>query len=94
MLGFLIALGCGFATPYLQTPLGEPVANALREHMEIEIGEVRVIAFILAMLIAAILSALFDSGSPFTIILGGAIGYFALRASAVLRKVVENRPED
>lgn len=79
MLAFIIAIAAGFATPYLQGPVGQNIAKPLSEHMTLESGEHRLIAFIVAMLLGAIVIALTGGGSPFWVILGGGIGVFLAR---------------
>ena len=76
MLGFIIAVIAGFLTPHLEAPVGKPVAKAIEGFVELEAGETRLFSFIVAMLIAGVLCALFDTGSPLGVMLGGAIGYF------------------
>jgi len=51
----------------------------------------RLLSFILVMLIAGIVAELLDSGSAFWIILGGALGYFALRLVAAAQAFLEQR---
>jgi hypothetical protein len=43
------------------------------------------------MLVAALLAEILDSGSPFWIILGGAVGLFGTRLLALVRKAVSDR---
>lgn len=79
MLGFLISVAAGFATPALEGPVARPVARAIGTNIELKDGELRVLAFMLAMVIAAILCAVFSSGSPLGLAVGGMIGYFGTR---------------
>ena len=94
MLGFLIAVAAGFLTPYSEEPLAKPLAETMRRHMAIEPGEVRLLAFVLMMVAAGLLSALFDSGNALGLAIGGGLGYFLLRLVAALRVIVEGRKPD
>lgn len=91
MLGFLIAVAAGFLTPQLETPVAAPIKKALEQHMPVTPNETRLIAFMVALVAAAILSALMESGTTFGIIIGAILGYFGMRIYTVLRKVIEGR---
>lgn len=94
MFGFLIAVVAGFLTPHIETPLARPVARALEGQMTLEAHELRLIAFMIMLLAAAILSALMDTGSVFTVVLGAIIGYFLLRIVGVVKAAVDGKPRD
>ncbi|WP_281983068.1 hypothetical protein [Thalassorhabdomicrobium marinisediminis] len=91
MFGFLIAVIAGAATPKLETPLARPLARALREHIPVAAEEVRVLAFMIALVCAAVLCALFDAGTPLGLAVGGALGYFGQRVWRVIAREVERR---
>ena len=91
MLGFLIAAAAGYLTPHLEGPVAGPVSKALEAYFPIAAFEKRLIAFMAALLGAAILAAVFNTGSVFGIIIGGILGYFGARIFAVLKKVIEGR---
>lgn len=91
MLGFIIAVVAGFLTPHLEAPVARPVADAIRGSVELEAGETRLFSFIIAMLIAGVLCALLNTGSPLGVILGGAIGYFGLRLTASAKSAIDKR---
>jgi len=91
MFGFLIAIAAGAATPSIEVPAARPVARMLGRHMEIHDNELRLLAFIIAMIAAAIVASVFDTGSALGIMLGGTIGYFGLRLFAWLRRIIEGR---
>lgn len=91
MLGFLIAAGLGYLTPKLVAPLGTPVVKALQNHIKIAPEEKRLITFMLAMLIAAIVAVLIGSGTPFWIMVGGVLGYFGSRIFAAVKKIIDDR---
>jgi len=93
MFGFLIAVVAGFLTPHLETTLARPVIAAVGRLIPIEPGEHRLIAFIIAILGAAVLSSVFDSGSAFGILVGAIIGYFGLRLSSLIRTMVDKPPK-
>jgi hypothetical protein len=92
MLGFIVAVVAGWLTPVLEEPLARPLAKAIGGVVRVEAGEMRALAFIIAMLAAGVAAELFDSGSTFWVILGGAIGFFATRLVAALRAVIEGKP--
>lgn len=91
MFGFLVAIVAGFVTPQLEEPLARPLVRKLGKVMTFEGAETRLIAFIMAMLVAGIVSALLESGSAFWVILGGALGYFGVRLVAVGREMLAAR---
>lgn len=91
MLGFLIAIAAGFATPHLEAPVARPLAKMMEKHFTVEASEVRLIAFMVAMLAAGVVSALLHSGMTFWVILGGAIGYFGSRLIAAAREIIDAR---
>lgn len=91
MLGFVVAVVAGFLTPAAEEALARPVERVLRPHILLEPGESRVLAFVLVMLLAGIAANLLDSGSPFWVILGGALGYFGTRLVAAARAAMDAR---
>ena len=93
MLGFLIAVAAGFATPYMEGPVGGPIVKALEGQIAVAHGEQRLITFMVALVIAAVCAALFASGTVFSIIIGAILGYFGTRIFTALRKVIEARPD-
>jgi len=92
MIGFIVAVVAGWLTPMLEAPLARPLARAMGPRILVEPGEMRALAFIIAMLAAGVLAELFDSGSAFWVILGGAVGFFGTRLAGALRVVIEGRP--
>ena len=93
MLGFLIAAAAGFLTPQLDGPVAGPIIRALDGHLPVTPEEKRLISFMVALLVAAVLAVAFDTGSVFGIIVGAVLGYFGSRIFAVLKKVVEGRDD-
>jgi type IV secretory pathway TrbD component len=91
MLGFVVAVVAGFLTPAAEETLARPVERALREHILLDQGERRLLAFVLVMLLAGVAANLLNSGSPFWVILGGALGYFGTRLVAAARRVLDAR---
>ncbi len=91
MLGFIIAVAAGFFTPLIGGLLVDPIVRVLGNHITIEADERPLIAFMLAMLVAGIASAVLVSGTPFWIILGGILGYFGSRIVEAVRKVMAER---
>lgn len=91
MLGFICSVIAGFSAQYLEEPLVRPLVRALQGKIAIEAGETRLVAFIAAMLIAGVAAELLHSGSAFWIILGGALGYFAIRIVAAVKAVIDRQ---
>ena len=94
MLGFVIALGAGFLTPHLEQPLAKPVAAAVDKWVKIEEGELTLLAFMIAILIAAILCGFFSTGSTAGIIVGAILGYFGSRIVEAAKTAMDNRNKD
>jgi hypothetical protein len=91
MWGFIVAVIAGFLVPHLESPVARPVEKAMQSHVPLAAGELRLLAFVLAMLAAGVVAELLNSGSAFWVILGGALGYFGARILAALRKVIDAR---
>ena len=91
MFGFLIAIAAGAATPSIEGPVARPVARLLGRHIEIQDTELRLVAFMIALIAAAIVASVFDTGSALGIVLGGMMGYFGPRLFAWLRGIIEGR---
>jgi hypothetical protein len=83
MFGFLIAVGAGFLVPQLEAPIARPVIAGLRKVFPLETGEARTISFMIAMLIAAFVASIFDTGQPIGLSIGLILGYFGTRILAV-----------
>lgn len=88
MLGFLIAAAAGFLTPQITQSLADPVIKAVSGQISITPGERTIVGFMLAMMGAAIASALLQSGTPFGVVAGGVLGYFGTRIVAALQKLI------
>lgn len=91
MFGFVAALVAGFLTPHAEEGLARPLAARMERQVQLEPGELRLLSFILMMLIAGIAAEIFDSGSPFWVILGGGLGYFGTRLVAAARTAMDER---
>lgn len=91
MLGFICAVIAGFAAHYVEEPLVRPLARALQGKIDIEPAETRLVGFIITMLIAGVVAELLRNGSAFWVILGGALGYFALRIIAAVKSLVDQQ---
>jgi hypothetical protein len=91
MLAFLLALIGGFAVPYLDAPLAQPLARLMEKHIRLEPGEVRVISLLIVLLVVAILAWILSSGTPFWIAVGMILGYFALRLVTLARELIDAR---
>lgn len=93
MLGFLIAAIAGFLTPQIEGPVAGPIVKFLDGQFKVEPNEQRLIAFMVALLAAAILSILLDSGTVFGVVVGAILGYFGQRIFAVLKRIIEARTD-
>ena len=71
--------------------VGRSCGKALGDHITIEADERPLVAFMLAMLVAGIASAVFVSGTPFWVILGGVLGYFGSRIADASKKIMAER---
>ncbi|MGJ8611371.1 MAG: hypothetical protein ACSHWY_09765 [Octadecabacter sp.] len=91
MFGFLIAVIAGAATPMIETPLARPVARLMGKSFDIQDGELRVLAFMIAMILAGVLCAVFDSGSALGLVIGGTLGYFGIRLMRLAQRLIEER---
>ncbi|WP_333713313.1 hypothetical protein [Yoonia sp.] len=93
MLGFLVAAIAGALVPKLDEPVTGPVVAFLDGYFKIEAHEKRAISFMIALLIAAILSVFLDSGTVFGIAFGAVLGYFGPRLFVLLKRVIEARTD-
>lgn len=91
MFGFLIAFGAGFVAPHIEKPVAEPIARALASFLKLEEGELRLLAFALAMIAAGVLCAIFDTGGPLGLAVAGTLGYFATRIVSGIRAALDSR---
>lgn len=89
MLGFLIAIAAGAASPKIEDIAARPLAKMIGHKIEVFDDELPVLAFIIAMLFAAILSAIFSNGSALGVLLGGGLGYFGLRIVRFVQRLTE-----
>ena len=85
MFGFIIALAAGFVTPTLEESLARPVAKALAPRIPVQPNEMRLLAFMIAMLIAVLIAGIFSTGSPLGLLVGGILGYFGQRIIAAIQ---------
>lgn len=91
MFGFLIAVIAGAVTPMLEAPVARPVAGLMSNNVELVDGELRVLAFMIAMIVAGILCAVFSTGTPLSLAVGGMLGYFGMRLLRWGQRALENR---
>jgi hypothetical protein len=92
MLGFVLAVVAGWLTPAAEGAVARPLARALGPRIVVEEREMRAFAFVVVMLAAGLLAEIFDSGSAFWVILGGAVGFFGTRIVEVVRAVIAGKP--
>lgn len=93
MLGFLVAALAGFFTPQLEGPVAGPIVKFLETYFPVEPTEKRLIAFMVALIGAAICAVLLDSGTVFGVIAGAILGYFGLRLFNLLKRIIEARTD-
>ncbi|PRY78928.1 hypothetical protein CLV80_103258 [Yoonia maritima] len=90
MFGFIIAAAAGFLTPQIETIIA-PFVKGIEEHIVIAETEKRLVAFMVAMLIAGIASAILYSGTAFWVVAGGVLGYFGTRIVEAVKKFFDER---
>jgi len=93
MFGFLIAVIAGAVTPMLEGPVARPIARMMGNNVEFADGELRALAFMVAMIGAGLLCAVFSTGTPLSLAIGGTLGYFAVRLARWAQRIMENRPD-
>ncbi|WP_341365753.1 hypothetical protein [Yoonia sp. BS5-3] len=93
MLGFIVAIVAGFLTPHLVAPVAVPLVKVLEPHIKIDPVETRLIAFMIAMLLAGIAAALLTSGTAFWVVFGGILGYFGTRIVELIKKQIDARKD-
>jgi hypothetical protein len=91
MLGFIVAVVAGWLAPAAEGPVARPLARALGPRLAVAESEMRALSLIIMMLAAGLAAEALDSGSPFWVILGGAIGFFGTRIVTALRDVIDGR---
>ena len=89
MLGFLLAIAAGAATPKIEDIAARPLARLLETNVEVFDDELPVLAFMIGMFCVAILSTIFSNGSALALIIGGVLGYFGLRLVRWGQRMVE-----
>ncbi len=93
MLGFLVAALAGFLTPQLEGPVAGPIVKFLEGYFAIEPSEKRLIAFMAALIAAAVCASLLGSGTTFGVIAGAMLGYFGARIFTLLKKIIDARSD-
>jgi len=92
MFGFFIAVAAGFITPQLQQSAAPAVAKALGP-LNITEAEHDVLGFMIALFIAAIVAAIFGSGSVLGTAIGLMLGYFATRLIQIIQDATSGKPK-
>ena len=82
MFGFLIAIGAGFLVPHIEQPVARPIVAQLRRFLTVKDTETTAIAIMVAMLGAAVISTILNTGSAIGLSVGIFIGFFATRILA------------
>ncbi len=83
---FLLALLAGFATPYLERPLGDALGRIEGMALWLGVPELRALTFGGLLLLAALLVWLLGAdSSAFLLVLGGLLGLFGKDIVAFLR---------
>jgi len=91
MFGIVTAFVAGFLAPSVEESLARPVAKALAPRIVVAPEEIRLLGFMLMLLLAALIAAVFDSGSALGISLAAVLGYFAPRIAAAVRTALDGR---
>lgn len=91
MWGFILAVIGGLLVPQAEEPLARPIAKAISPAVRVEPSEIRLLAFIIVMLIVGIVATLFESGSAFWVMAGGAVGLFGQRIYTFVKAQFDNR---
>jgi len=94
MFGFLIAVVAGYLVPQLDKPVARPVIKTLSKYMEFEDVETRLISFVAALVAAAIVSAIFGTGSALGLIVGTLLGYFGQRIWNAIQSYVKGNDDE
>ena len=94
MFGFLIALVAGYLVPQLDKPVARPVIKTLSKHMTFEEVETRLISFVAALIAAAVISAIFGTGSALGLIVGTLLGYFGQRIWNAIQAYIKGSDDD
>lgn len=89
MLGFILAIVAGYATPHAEPHVAKLMKDVLGAPFKTDESELKLLTFVLLMLaVAALLAVSNSSLAPFLMILGGGLGVFGTRIVAALRKKV------
>lgn len=94
MLGFIIALIAGYLVPQLDQTVSRPITKTLGKYMTFEDVETRLISFVVALIAASIIAAIFGSGSALGMIIGTLLGYFAMRIWAAMQAYVKGDEDE
>ncbi len=89
MLGtFILGIVAGFAAPYAEPHVKTAIEGALLSDASLSAVELRLFAFALCLLAAAVLASVLGDGGALAIALGAAVGVFAPR---VLERIQQRR---
>ena len=77
MLIFIIAIGAGFATPYVEPHIKKLVAS-IQSDFPLDEADMRVLTF-LALMVGVGILAIGSAVSPLIVLLGGGLGMFGKR---------------
>lgn len=93
----LLGAAAGFATPYAEPHIEKLLKNVLLDDVPMKEGEFRIFAFILMLMLAAVIIALGGANSSaFLLTLGGGLGIFGTRLIAAGKSKVnkaKTKPE-
>lgn len=90
MLGFLIAIAAGAVTPMLEGPVARPIARMMGNNVEVADGELRALSFMVALIAAGVLCAIFSTGTPLSLAVGGTLGAFGMRLIGWFRRAIDS----
>ena len=80
--------------PMLEAPVARPIARMMGNNVELADGELRALAFMVAMIGAGVLCAVFSTGTPLSLAIGGTLGYFGMRLLRWAQRVIEDRTSE
>lgn len=94
MLGLIIGAIGGFFSPRLVETAARPLAGAVSKWVAVEEGEMSLLAYMIAMVLAMIVANLLSVDAFFMVMVGGVLGFFGLRIKdAIMKASSKNETE-
>ena len=97
LLNLFLGALAGYLTPQAEPHLHKALKDILLDEVPMKEGEFRLFAFIVMMIVASVLAALFGAdSSAFLLLLGGGLGVFGTRMYQALttKKIAPATPEE